>query len=66
MNTDHDIVWIQSAPAVAAVYFHENLERTHVLYCPDDTVSQDRLHIRELARNILFVVDSVFGISRQL
>lgn len=59
-GADHDIVWIQSTPALAAVYYHEHLQKTHVLYCPDDNVVQDQPHIRELARNILYVVDSVY------
>ncbi|KAF7727006.1 hypothetical protein EC973_008119 [Apophysomyces ossiformis] len=44
-------------PAMAALYYHEHLEKTHALYCPDD-MTESLPHIRQLARAMLNVVDS--------
>ncbi|KAG0177808.1 hypothetical protein DFQ29_004319 [Apophysomyces sp. BC1021] len=52
-----DIVWLQAMPVIAALYYHQKLEQSHALYCPDDN-SQNLPHIRDIARAILNVVDS--------
>ncbi|KAI9488229.1 hypothetical protein BDB00DRAFT_849132 [Zychaea mexicana] len=58
MAVDHDILWLQTAPSIAAIYYHTHLYTTHVLYCPDDRVQLDELTVRDLGRKILNVLDS--------
>ncbi|KAI8388283.1 uncharacterized protein BYT42DRAFT_229251 [Radiomyces spectabilis] len=57
--SSYHIVWLQATPAIAALYYHTHLVKTHALYCPDDlTSSHEPIHTRALARNILKVLDS--------
>lgn len=58
MGTDtDDILWLQGVPSIAAIYYHTELQSTHVLYCPDDPEPTE-IHPRKLARVILNVLDS--------
>lgn len=54
---DFDLIWLQSTPSIAAVFYQKYLQKTHALYCPDDDDTQPTLRI--LSRNILRVMDCV-------
>lgn len=65
-----DILWIETRiPAIASIYYNLHLQHTHVLYCPDDHTATTKeksivepvkqKHVRDLARDILRVIDSV-------
>ncbi|KAI9319145.1 hypothetical protein BX666DRAFT_1429384 [Dichotomocladium elegans] len=58
MIINHDLVWLQGPPVIAAVHYHKHLRSTHVLYCPDDSPFQAEKTVRELARAIVTVLDS--------
>ncbi|KAI8139766.1 hypothetical protein BJV82DRAFT_672434 [Fennellomyces sp. T-0311] len=58
MLADHDILWLQTVPSIAAIYYHTYLESTHVLFCPDDRKQLDDLTVRNLGRSILNIANS--------
>ncbi|KAI8088809.1 uncharacterized protein BX664DRAFT_331421 [Halteromyces radiatus] len=59
-NNLTDILWIEtSIPVIASIYYHLHLKQTHSLYCPDDVIDHiNHQHVRDLARDILYVIDS--------
>jgi hypothetical protein len=54
---DFDLLWLQSTPTIAAIFYHKYLNKTHTLYCPDDEASAQQP--REIAKNIIHVMNSV-------
>ncbi|KAF1803836.1 hypothetical protein V8B55DRAFT_1385035 [Mucor lusitanicus] len=44
----YDLLWIQSIPSIANIYYHKYLKETHVIHCPDKD-----LPIRAVARSIM-------------
>lgn len=61
---EEDIVWLHGSPAVVAIHYHLRLSSTHVLYCLDDHVDHEQVHVRELGRSVLTVVDSASYLRR--
>ncbi|KAG2231254.1 hypothetical protein INT48_006829 [Thamnidium elegans] len=53
---DFDVLWLQSTPAIAALFYHKYLRDSHALYCPDD--DNEPMNSRHIARFILQVMDS--------
>ncbi|GAA5817012.1 hypothetical protein MFLAVUS_010547 [Mucor flavus] len=53
---DFDVLWLQSTPAIAALFYHKYLQESHALYCPDD--DNEPMNSRQIARFILQVMDS--------
>ncbi|KAI9243953.1 hypothetical protein EDC94DRAFT_665766 [Helicostylum pulchrum] len=53
---DFDVLWLQSTPAIAALFYHKYLQESHALYCPDD--DNKPMNSRHIARFILQVMDS--------
>jgi hypothetical protein len=69
-DNSNDILWIETrVPSIASIYYNLHLRHTHALYCPDDnpvTPNDEstiepvkQKHVRDLARDILRVIDSV-------
>ncbi|ORZ10412.1 hypothetical protein BCR42DRAFT_422332 [Absidia repens] len=67
INDGSDILWIATRiPGIASIYYYLHLQNTHTLYCPDDisptpdsnSIAPVKQHVRDLARNILHVIDS--------
>lgn len=54
---DYDIVWIQSIPSIAAIYYHRELAESHILHCPDDDTNTPQ-QPRHIAKSILNTLDS--------
>ena len=59
MAQDHNILWLQTTPSIAAIYYHTYLSKTHVLYCPDAIDNIDSLRVRELGHRIIKQMDAV-------
>jgi hypothetical protein len=63
MNTwafrDFDLLWLQSIPSIAAIFYQKYLKNTHVLYCPDDVNNTSQQQPREIGKHILYVMNSV-------
>ncbi|KAG2220223.1 hypothetical protein INT45_002815 [Circinella minor] len=53
MAHNHNILWLQTTPSIAAIYYHTYLSKTHVLYCPDAIDDLDTLRVRELGHQII-------------
>lgn len=47
--TEFDVLWIQSTPAIAAIFYHKYLQVTSSLYCP---YSEEPITIRQTFRRI--------------
>lgn len=61
-----DLLWLQSTPSIAAIFYQKYLKNTHVLYCPDDVdnyISQQQP--RQIAKHILYVMSSVRRFSQR-
>lgn len=52
----YDLLWIQSIPSIANIYYHKYLKETHVIHCPDKD-----LPIRAVARSIMSTLRAVSG-----
>lgn len=52
----YDLLWIQSIPAMANIYYYKYLRETHVLHCPAKDLS-----IRAVARSIMSTLRAVSG-----
>lgn len=54
---EFDLVWLQSTPAVAAIFYQKYLKPSHAVYCPDDKGAAPSPRI--LSRHIIQLLDHV-------
>lgn len=54
---EFDMVWLQSAPVMASIFYQKYLTHTHAIYCPDQDGTLPSLRI--LSRRISQLFESV-------